>query len=303
MLIVSRDAQILQKENKDGYLIIANLKDFYKIIKLNNNNYPVLSVKDGYFYSYDPFILNENVTWLDSVIVNDQFNVNLEGTQLARNMVSQKGIRLDAPKLHQMKMALGTIGADTIIGNDHDNILNGHNGNDSIHGKKGNDILIATLNLKDNNPTLQLNGGEGEDLYIIQINHIHEPMAQSADINILEEEWTKNTNNSIISLNIPETFENSGIENFSFSNFGHLIFKNKQGKRIFTVNLKDKILPEKVQINFSNKVFNLNKNELSYYFEYVTEAAAAMYRMGRLQNNSYHEITEKFIHIFVGKSN
>ncbi len=303
LLIVSRAAQILQKENKDGYLIIANLKDFYKIIKLNNNNYPVLSVKDGYFYSYDPFILNENVTWLDSVIVNDQFNVNLEGTQLARNMVSQKGIRLDAPKLHQMKMALGTIGADTIIGNDHDNILNGHNGNDSIHGKKGNDILIATLNLKDNNPTLQLNGGEGEDLYIIQINHIHEPMAQSADINILEEEWTKNTNNSIISLNIPETFENSGIENFSFSNFGHLIFKNKQGKRIFTVNLKDKILPEKVQINFSNKVFNLNKNELSYYFEYVTEAAAAMYRMGRLQNNSYHEITEKFIHIFVGKSN
>ena len=69
------------------------------------------------------------------MIVNDQFNVNLEGTQLARNMVSQKGFLSRCPKTASDENGIRTIGADTIIGNNHDNILNGHNGNDSIHGK------------------------------------------------------------------------------------------------------------------------------------------------------------------------
>lgn len=297
LVIVSRSGDLISQNSSKPFVVIATLKEFYATIELNSHNYPILASKQGFLYNYDPTIITQEVTWLDSVFLNEQFSLKQGESAVVNKQSLIKGISLDEPKLRHLRTAFGSLGADILIGNHHDNTLNGYSGNDILDGKGGDDVLIAALDLANPKPQLQLKGGTGDDLYIIQIENLNKQQNNNAEIKIIEEE-AKSKNKAIISINIPLSFENSGISMLAFSNQGHIIFKDKAENNLFSIFLENTIIPQKIQLNFTDKVYEIYDNEMIYNFEYVQDAFTAMQRAGLIKTRNYHEVKQNFIHAF-----
>ncbi len=96
--------------------------------------------------------------------------------------------------------AIGGTGADQIVGNDLNNLLDGGAGNDTLNGGKGDDILIAGAG----NDTLH--GGDGND----QVNFSGAFSSYTYNYNAALQSWTFNSVSSGMDLI-------TGVELFSFT--------------------------------------------------------------------------------------
>ena len=96
--------------------------------------------------------------------------------------------------------AIGGAGADQIVGNDLNNLLDGGAGNDTLNGGKGDDILIAGAG----NDTLH--GGDGND----QVNFSGAFSSYTYNYNAALQSWTFNSVSSGMDLI-------TGVELFSFT--------------------------------------------------------------------------------------
>lgn len=299
--IVTRSSELLKKHNEKNYIKIANVKNFFQIIKLNNYNLPILSSKDGYIYQYDPSLLTSEVNWLDGVLVDHNFNlVRNDLKEIHNRIVTKKGLRMDKiPSLAKVKMAIGSSQSEIIIGNDEDNILNGVSGSDHLSGLNGNDILMASIDLTEESSILELNGGKGEDIYMISINNLNDSARKSADIRILDLPEEKN---SLVHIQFTGEINDNTLKKIAFSDKGHLIFKDHEGNNLFTLLLVNFAIPNKIQISENNTIYNISRDELIRQFEYAVEAGKAAKRAGVLNlNREYHEVNSELKHIFMFK--
>ncbi|WGL60478.1 TcdA/TcdB catalytic glycosyltransferase domain-containing protein [Pigmentibacter sp. JX0631] len=157
---------------------VVNIKDYFL-----GENYQHLIIKDlsgNQYYGQNGKLYSENSDYskLDTVIFKDLSNINL----------SEENEKVDL--IDNVKNVIGTNFNNDIIGNNFDNLLIGNGGYDKIWGKNGNDTISIEMNSNRKNDDSdellhesflnifgyysrsELNGGEGNDNYILNFSKL-----------------------------------------------------------------------------------------------------------------------------------
>jgi Ca2+-binding RTX toxin-like protein len=272
--IITRSTELLTKHKlaSSDHIKISKIENFFTVIKENNNNLPVLASKEGYIYSYNPNLITNEISWLDTVMVNPDYKIMVSDLQgINPRITSTKGIRMD--KLASLSETLNVIGtpeSEIIVGNSKDNVLNGVSGNDHIKGMQGNDILMATLDLSENLNVLDLDGGEGEDIYMLNLTNVKHPSRSHAVIRIADVPEEKN---SIVNVNLADYKDTKGLRSVSISNQGELQIIDSDGSNLFSLQFKNLAIPKKLQISAGDKTYTMSGEKLLEKINYSKEDA------------------------------
>ncbi|APJ03098.1 calcium-binding protein [Silvanigrella aquatica] len=247
--IVSNSEELLKIRdlNRNDHIKIAKVKNFFGIIKENNHNYPVIASKNGYILNYDPEKIDTNITWISNIMINSGSRVERKDlVDIHQNIQTDYGIRVDnKDNLKHIKNIYGTPNSDIIVGNDEDNIIMSNGGNDYIKTGKGNDIIFASLDLSEQTNILDLDGGEGEDIYKITLSQSNSKNRNPAEIRIKD---IKEENNSFVVIDLPDYSDAKGITKVSTSHNGDMQFYDALGNTLFTLEFKDKSIPADLKI-------------------------------------------------------
>ena len=264
--IVTKSDEILKRHNltENEHVKIVKIENFFQAIIDNNNNLPILSSKDGFIYNYDPSLISsESILWLDTIMINTNYEINKTNIFNIHSKIDTKiGLRLDTLKnLSEITTVIGSPDAEIIIGNNKDNVLNGVEGNDHLNGMDGDDILISSLDLTKNKPTLDLHGGRGEDIYFISIKNASSAINNNANIYINDIDT-----NSIINIDFPDysNITYGGYMGSNQINFYDTSSSFSNQKVIFTLHFNNKIRPRKVLINTSKESFTIGEDFLNF---------------------------------------
>ena len=267
--IVTKSVELIQKHKLEnlGHLKIAKIENFFNVIKENNYNLPIITSKEGYIFVYNPDDIIENINWLNTVMVNPDIKIDHSDIKNINNQISAtKGIRLDKlTSLSETLNAIGSAESEIIVGNNKDNVLNGLSGNDYLKGMKGNDILMANLDLSENNNLLELDGGEGEDIYIINLSNTKKSTTP-AEIRITEIPEEKN---SIVNINLSDYNNTNEISWTAISNLGTINILDKNKTKIFTLKFNNLALPKKINISTANKIYSIDHEILNMHVQNV----------------------------------
>ena len=200
-------------------------------------------------------------------MVNPDIKIDHSDIKNINNQISAtKGIRLDKlTSLSETLNAIGSAESEIIVGNNKDNVLNGLSGNDYLKGMKGNDILMANLDLSENNNLLELDGGEGEDIYIINLSNTKKSTTP-AEIRITEIPEEKN---SIVNINLSDYNNTNEISWTAISNLGTINILDKNKTKIFTLKFNNLALPKKINISTANKIYSIDHEILNMHVQNV----------------------------------
>jgi Ca2+-binding RTX toxin-like protein len=177
-------------------------------------------------------------------------------------IIPQINKKIDLNSFSQNKNLHSIIGSpdsEVIIGNKEHNVLHGMGGNDHLQGLEGDDVLIATLDVSQNDFILELNGGEGQDTYLVNIvNNIDQenktPLVRITDH--LEE------TDSIVCINLPDLDEKADLVDFLLFEEAKMIFRNSFGHNVFTLHFTNKVLPNKIQVATKKNTFLLSADDI-----------------------------------------
>ena len=294
--IVTKSTELLVKHKlaNTQNIKVAKIENFFAAMKENNNNLPIIASKEGYIFGYNPDQITTEVSWLDSVMVNPDVKIDRSDLiDIHNRIMTNKGIRLD--KLSSLSDTLhvtGTTESEIIIGNAKNNVLNGVSGNDYIKGMQGDDILMASLDLSENLNVLDLDGGQGEDIYMLNLSNAKHPSRNHAIIRITD---IPEETNSIVNINLPDYHDSKGLRSVSISNQGHIDFDDSDGSKLFTLHFTNLALPKKLQITTPSKTYTIERDEFLDKINYSKDAA-------RGRNVQYHS-AYSISHVFKIKDN
>jgi hypothetical protein len=260
--IVTQDPDLLKYEKQDrfflGYKNILKIENFFKIVEQNSYVAPILASKEGYIYTYHHETVDEEPMWLDTIMGNASFLTQDKDGEI----IPQINKKIDLNSFSQNKNLHSIIGSpdsEVIIGNKEHNVLHGMGGNDHLQGLEGDDVLIATLDVSQNDFILELNGGEGQDTYLVNIvNNIDQenktPLVRITDH--LEE------TDSIVCINLPDLDEKADLVDFLLFEEAKMIFRNSFGHNVFTLHFTNKVLPNKIQVATKKNTFLLSADDI-----------------------------------------